>query len=387
MKDVKKLLKKQAESVLPDDAKVKQGIARELGFAEREQAALTTAGTTAAAKSKTKTPLLVGAGALLLAIVLFLALALPALLRGESALPGGNKFLQITSADDFYAYGAASVATLIASEEQAQPAAQALSLSAGDGVQARAAQDRLTAEQEATVNEYLALVESLLSDGAIRHETVQADESTGYRYAMTVTGQDLLGGKAAYTLYFNETLTATGADGGETEEEYSIEGVLDTGEGLYSVSGGKKTESEQDESESELWFRAETGENSYIRVEQEWENETEDGEQESEQKYVYTIVRGGKVAERTAVEYETEQDELELKMTVEKYGADGEKQKDELEFKKETEKGKTVLEVRARMNGEETSFRIFVENGKYRYEFSDGSSSDHDRYGRDEDDD
>ena len=380
MKDVKKLLKRQADSVLPDDTKIKQSIARELGFAEQERAALTTAGTTAAAKSKTKTPLLIGAGAVLLAIVLFLAIALPALLRGESALPGGNKFLQITSEDDFYAYGAASVATLIASEEQAVNAAQPLSFASAAGLVTRAEQDRLTEEQEATVNEYLALVESLLSDEAIRHETKQAHEDTGYRYVMTVTGQDLLGGETAYTLYFNETLTGTDSEDGELEEEYAIEGVLDTGEGLYAVSGGKKTESEEDESESELWFRAETGKNSYIRLEQEFERETEDGEEESEQKYVYTIVRDGEVAERTAVEYETEQNELELKMTVEKYGADGEKQKDELEFKKETEKGKTVLEVKARMNGEDTSFRIVVENGRYRYEFSDGSSSDHDRH-------
>lgn len=380
MKDVKKLLKRQADSVLPDDTKIKQSIARELGFAEQERAALTTAGTTAAARSKTKTPLLIGAGAVLLAIVLFLAIALPALLRGESALPGGNKFLQITSEDDFYAYGAASVATLIVSEEQAANAAQPLSFASAAGLLTRAEQDRLTEEQEATVNEYLALVESLLSDEAIRHETKQAHEDTGYRYVMTVTGQDLLGGETAYTLYFNETLTGTDSEDGELEEEYAIEGVLDTGEGLYAVSGGKKTESEEDESESELWFRAETGKNSYIRVEQEFERETEDGEEESEQKYVYTIVRDGEVAERTAVEYETEQNELELKMTVEKYGADGEKQKDELEFKKETEKGKTVLEVKARMNGEDTSFRIVVENGRYRYEFSDGSSSDHDRH-------
>ena len=380
MKDVKKLLKRQADSVLPDDTKIKQSIARELGFAEQERAALTTAGTTAAARSKTKTPLLIGAGAVLLAIVLFLAIALPALLRGESALPGGNKFLQITSEDDFYAYGAASVATLIASEEQAANAAQPLSFASAAGLVTRAEQDRLTEEQEATVNEYLALVESLLSDEAIRHETKQAHEDTGYRYVMTVTGQDLLGGETAYTLYFNETLTGTDSEDGELEEEYAIEGVLDTGEGLYAVSGGKKTESEEDESESELWFRAETGKNSYIRVEQEFERETEDGEEESEQKYVYTIVRDGEVAERTAVEYETEQNELELKMTVEKYGADGEKQKDELEFKKENEKGKTVLEVKARMNGEDTSFRIVVENGRYRYEFSDGSSSDHDRH-------
>ena len=380
MKDVKKLLKRQADSVLPDDTKIKQSIARELGFAEQERAALTTAGTTAAARSKTKTPLLIGAGAVLLAIVLFLAIALPALLRGESALPGGNKFLQITSEDDFYAYGAASVATLIASEEQAANAAQPLSFASAAGLVTRAEQDRLTEEQEATVNEYLALVESLLSDEAIRHETKQAHEDTGYRYVMTVTGQDLLGGETAYTLYFNETLTGTDSEDGELEEEYAIEGVLDTGEGLYAVSGGKKTESEEDESESELWFRAETGKNSYIRVEQEFERETEDGEEESEQKYVYTIVRDGEVAERTAVEYETEQNELELKMTVEKYGADGEKQKDELEFKKENKKGKTVLEVKARMNGEDTSFRIVVENGRYRYEFSDGSSSDHDRH-------
>ena len=150
MNKIKKQLKRQANSVLPDDNAVKANIARELGFAEREEVLATNAGTTAARR---RVPLYIGIAAILLAIALILIFILPPILRGKDPFaPGGNKFLSIRTEDDFYAYGAASVATLINSETNAQTASvrsqtNAQTASADAGAAVRAQQGHLTAEQ------------------------------------------------------------------------------------------------------------------------------------------------------------------------------------------------------------------------------------------------
>ena len=164
----------------------------------------------------------------------------------------------------------------------------------------------------------------------------------------------------------------------ETESEYSITGILVVNGAEYPVQGGMETEEEEGESESELTFVAYTGVDSYIRVEQEFEQE----EGEREQKYVYTVAENGRVLEKTEVEYEEEEGEVKLKMTVQR--ADG--TKDELSFEDESEKGVRKLRVDARMDGEEISFCIYIEQEVYRYEFENGSH-DFDRHWHDDDDD
>ena len=397
MKDVKKLLRSQAAGALPDDARVKENVRRELGFAGAEPVLAAAHGGTAAAGTKKKwLPLAAAFLALALIAAVLLAVFLPG---GSSSLGGGNKFLQISTADDFYAYGAASVGSLLSSESGGNAsavsarAASAASASAAPAAAADAADGtsdgHLTAEQEGLVNEYLALAEGLLSDGAIEHSIAGADASSGYDYVMTVTARDLLGSSVTYTMYYDQTLTGSETDDGEREDSYSLEGMLVLDGVSYPVTGGKVEESESGESETELWFRAETGENSYIRVEQELESETEGGSTETEQKYIYTIWRDGALAERTTVEYESEAGELELKMTVERRLSDGSRETDVLEFEREEEGGSTVLRVNAQMGGERVSFRVYIENGTYRYVFSDNTSSDHSRpsHGDDDDDD
>lgn len=398
MKDVKKLLRSQAAGALPDDARVKENVRRELGFAGAEPVLAAAHGGTATAGAKKKwLPLAAAFLALALIAAVLLAVFLPG---GSSSLGGGNKFLQISTADDFYAYGAASVGSLLSSESggnasavSARAASAAVRAPASPSAAANAADGtsdgHLTAEQEGLVNEYLALAEGLLSDGAIEHSIAGADASSGYDYVMTVTARDLLGSSVTYTMYYDQTLTGSETDDGEREDSYSLEGMLVLDGVSYPVTGGKVEESESGESETELWFRAETGENSYIRVEQELESETEGGSTETEQKYIYTIWRDGALAERTTVEYESEAGELELKMTVERRLSDGSRETDVLEFEREEEGGSTVLRVNAQMGGERVSFRVYIENGTYRYVFSDNTSSDHSRpsHGDDDDDD
>ena len=369
MKDIKKMLKAQAKDVLPDE-KLRESIKQELGYRAAEEAPVLARADGGSEQVKGKRKLMIPLVALAV-ILLVLAIVLPLALPGSSptVLPGGNKFADITNADSFYAYGAASVGSLLASESDTSPV--------------RAMKDDAAQEEKhiETVNRYMALVEGLLSEDAIEATAVAGNEE--YQYGMKIGYTDLLGNAAHYTLYYNKHfLSAEQED--EKEEEYAIEGVLVAEGKTYPVSGNYETESEEDETEGELFFRAylDEAKSSYIEVTQEYESENEDGEQEVEREYVYSRYENGKRVERTTVEYESEEGELELKLTIEQ-----ENVRDELVFESGRRDGETVLLAEGKLSGEDVRFAVYIREGGYHYVFEDGSSSDHDRYDDAHDDD
>lgn len=372
MKDIKKMLKAQAKNVLPDE-KLKENIKHELGYDAGTADALVLAradGGTEEKKGKQKVMIPLVA---LAAILLVLAIVLPLVLPGTVSplpLPGGNKFADITNADSFYAYGAASVGSILASE--------------GETSSVRAMTDESAREEKhiETVNRYMALVEGLLSEDSIEATAVAGEY--GYSFGMKIGYTDLLGEAAHYTLYFDKIFLSAEQEDDETEEEYAIEGVLEAEGRTYPVRGNYETESEEDETEGELFFRAylDEAESSYIEVTQEYESENEDGGQEVEREYVYSRYENGKRVERTTVEYESEEGELELKLTIEQ-----EDVRDELVFESARIDGETVLLAEGKLSGEDVRFTVYIREGGYHYVFDDGSSSDHDRYDDDHDDD
>lgn len=399
MKDVKKLLKAQSKHILPDEG-VKENIKRELGYSDAEQSAAYAHGGTERFGRKGIISL-IAAG---LALVLCLCIVLPVLLlhRNPSTpgLIGGGTLDSIDSADEFYAYGAASVGSLLsAAQASGQGAEMQKSARTAAGEQSAAMQKStqgeaafapgagmrslslpartsggLTDEEQAVADAasgYLALAEGLLADGAIEYTAVElGQEEHGYPYRMTVTVRDLAGGAVQYTMYYDKILTESETDGEETEAEYDIEGVLLIGGEEYPVRGEKETESEEDETELSLQFTAyrpsDTGRKvPYLRMEQESEEETAEGE--AEKFYLYTLYdENGAPSETTAVEYEQEEGELELKITVQRGG-----QKDEFLFWREDGRG-DVLSAEANIGGEEYRFTVTIEAGGYRFEFSDG---------------
>ena len=371
MKDIKKMLKAQAKDVLPDE-KLRESIKQELGYGAAEEAPVLARADGGSEQTKEKRKVMIPLVAIAV-ILLVLAIVLPLALPGSSptVLPGGNKFADITNADSFYAYGAASVGSLLASESDASPV--------------RAMKDGAAREEKhiETVNRYMALVEGLLSEDAIETTAVEGNEE--YRYGMKIGYTDLLGNAAHYTLYYNKHfLNADQKEEDEKEEEYAIEGVLVAEGRTYPVSGNYETESEEDETEGELFFRAylDEAKSAYIEVTQEYESENEDGEQEVEREYVYSRYENGKRVERTTVEYESEEGELELKLTIEQ-----ENVRDELVFESAHRDGETVLLAEGKLSGEDVRFIVYIREGGYHYVFDDGSSSDHDRYDDDHDDD
>lgn len=329
--------------------------------------------------------------AVLLVAAIFLCIFLPIWLqRGGAPTPGGDIGV-FGDADSFYAYGAASVGAILSSGEgsvsSSPHAVTADAAVAAAEVYPVAAADADAAQVE-ILNKYLSLVESLLGGSGITGESVAPAE--GYEFGMRVTRVDLLGGHDSYELYYNKKFLGSETDGDETEENYSITGVLVTDGGTYRVSGTYQTESEEDGRESELFFRAYTGDgaDSYIEFRQSQESEHDDGDPETEAEYVYTVVTDGVRRERTVVEYEGETDETELSMVIDRYDADGSRiSREQLLFEDETEDGARVIVVRGTLDGEAVAFRIYVRGDGYDYVFSDGTHIPGDRYDDDDDDD
>ena len=376
MKKIKKLLSEHSAEILPDKH-IKDNIKRQLGYEEKEVSLSYAHGGEKTVKENRNK--LIALCASVFAVLLALCILLPVFLHKSKApffpAPSGNKFADITDADSFYAYGAASIGTILSSEKSATPALQK--------VRAMSAVVRKnSSEQIDTLNKYMALVESLLSDGAITGEGIAGE--MGYTYGMTVSYTDLLGDSVSYVMYYDKVFLEGETEDDETEESYFLSGILVIEDTAYPVEGSYETEFSEGETENELYFKAftDTEKNSYIEVEQETETEEDDGEAETEKEYVYSVYSKNKLIEKTEVKYEKEDDELELKMTVSKDG-----KKEELIFNDETEDGERVLFVRGNIDGRDVRFRIYIRQGNYHYVFENGESSDHDRFDDQDDDD
>lgn len=392
-KDIEKMLAAGKDRILPDES-VKSRIADELGYTSSAPALAYAHGGVKTVSNKKRVAIIAAAAAVVMAIVIGIAVPL-SLNNGSSPTnPFGNKFLQITDAESFYAYGAASVGALLSGDDSALTSlssinARGSSVSANAGgagvlnscampnasgasaltytaMPSAGANSAATDEAVQTAERYMALVENLLGSGEIT-ETVSVG-TNGYEYTMTVSYTDFTGSKIEYTMNYDRTPLGSETEDGETEESYAIGGELVIGGSVYPVEGIYETETEEDETGSSMEFKAYTSSDkrSFIAVEHETENETEDGENETETEYVYTVTENGRVVEQTTVGYETENDELELEMTVRANG-----RTDRLLFTDETEHGERVLSVRADINGESVSFKILVRGGEYVYVFPD----------------
>ena len=432
MKNVKKIMAKHKSEILPDK-KIKDNVRRELGFDGAQYSAAYAHGGEQTADVRRNKIIVLCAAAL--AVVLLLGAIIPALMKNRKPITPSvsNKFAQITDAASFYAYGAASVGTLLASSDSlptvrklsdSLPTVRKLSASLPT-VRKLSASAEIEKSRLTTVNRYMSLVESLLSEQNIVSNMISGER--GYRYGMTVKHTDLHGNEISYRLYYDKYPTATESEdknyyginrddkisklktsdgespdykayngykidnaynidknNDKTEKDYSIKGILLIGGAEYFVEGVYETENDGGESESELYFKAFTNaeKTSYIEVRQKHERETKSDETEIEQEYVYSVYVDGVLTERTEIEYETEKDELELKMSVTKDG-----ETETILFKGEFENGERILRARGKVNGQTVSFRVYVLNDGYRYVFDDGSFSDFERDDDDDDDD
>ncbi|MCD7728552.1 MAG: hypothetical protein LUI60_01395 [Clostridia bacterium] len=356
MKDIKKLLSSQAKDILPDE-NVKQNIIVDLGIDEGVKA-YAHGGTE---KSSNKKVFYIAVAAVLVVCITVFCVVMNIFNGGGTSVTPSITTNTITT-EDFYAYGAASAGSILsARNSQSQSVA-----TAKNKITANQLSD---SEQQAAdlVNEYIYFVEELLGGNSIIHSTTETEAIEGYSYSMAISYSNLLGENVYYTMYFNETQSGSKTDGGEVETAYEITGILVVDGVQYPVEGGRSVESETGETETELWFKAYTDENSYILIKQEYEEESEDGQIETEQSTEIYIYTDGKLTESVVAEMENEDGETELELIITKDNV-----KSTIEIECENVNDVTILQVKATIGSTKYSFKIYVENGSYRYVFNDG---------------
>lgn len=295
--------------------------------------------------------------------------------------PGGTGgFGELDTPEEIYGFSAASAGMLISAMDTgaASTAAESTDIPADPGtgetpadpgtgteVPSEPVVDSVTAELDG----YMALVESLLSDGGF-NVTTEASDREGYQVKSVVTYRDMHGNAIGYTMYYNEVLIPDyddddDDDWDEIEEEYYIEGIMIVDGAEYPVRGERSSESEPGESEDETEFIVTLSSTRRMVVEQ--SVETEDGEHERE--YNYVIYEGRNVIERSTFEYEVEYGETEIEMTHYKDGVNT-----VFFFDKEMRHGKEVIRIRVGSTASPTASYIvnLVENAdgttSYTYE-------------------
>lgn len=275
-----------------------------------------------------------------------------------------DKFGAIETAEQAYAFSAATAGTLISSMNGGRAAALAQTKSVAFGEQVT---DQETIEE---LNGYMMLVESLLADGAFG-TTESASDREEYTTKVVITYKDMLGNTLDYTMYYNEELLPDNDrddddDDDEIEEEYAIEGVMLVDGNEYAIRGEKETETEGDEWETETKFRVSLGETQTMLVEQKTEKERG----EEEQEFVYSVYEGRTLLERSSFEYEQEDGETELKFSITKDGST-----QIFYFEREKEHGEEVIKIKKGDKNSAEKYRVFIqtdENGNtsYVYEYA-----------------
>lgn len=312
-----------------------------------------------------------------------------AFLPGIAACTNSNtgsssgKFGGLTTTESVYGFSAASAGMLVSSINVAKPAAHTAAKKASPYLMAATSLADETNDTQAgettevpevtpdagntgtaELDRYMSLVESLLSDGGFNIVSQPSDRD-GYTEKTIVSYPDMHGNTLQYVMYYNQILESSETDDkeGESEENYSIKGVMVIDGADYDIEGNKNSESEPGESETETEFTVKIDDTRYIRVEQSIETEDD----ESEQSFSYSLYENGKLAERSTFSYETEQNETELKMTSFKNG-----KTQVFYFEKEVKNGEEIIEIHI---GNGTGGNGYIvraetdENGNSRYTY------------------
>ena len=265
---------------------------------------------------------------------------------GEAGMGGAGVSLE-AGARDAYGLGAVTTARLLAGSMAAEPAA-ASALAASGEADAGSAQSGALLPQETvgTFNEYFQMLDTFLDESAFRTTvTENPDGALAYDYKLTVEGEQLDGSAVSYVMYYSEEQIALPPDDDDDEivEAYRITGVMEMEGVSYQMSGYRSVETEQ-----------------------------ERGENESEQEYVYSVYRDGKLHERTTVAFEQEDEhggrETEYSLGIYR---GGETSYYEIE-RAERNNGAVTIQVNYRVGGARGSFVITQSaEGAYTYRFGD----------------
>lgn len=312
---------------------------------------------------------------LALSLALVLAVGLVACNDPTGGGSVNGKFDAFNTTESVYGFSAASAGMLISSMNGAQPACD-VATAADDDDDDEVDNEPANGAEEvvidtAQLDQYMALVESLLSDGNF-NVLSQTSDRDGFEEKMVVSYKDLSGNTLSYVMYYNQVLTDSETDDedGEVEEEFSIDGVMAIDEKDYVVHGERKIETEQGESENKTEFVVTLDNNRTLRVKQSLEVEDD----ETEQKFSYSLYDGETLVESSTFSYESEQGETELKMSTLK---DGKTQV--VYFEKELKGDKEVIEIHVGKGKTGKGYIVNVnvdENGNKSYTYTETEFDD-----------
>lgn len=274
---------------------------------------------------------------------------------GGSFNPGGNgSFGELDTSEEIYGFSAASAGMLISAMNDGSAASLATSAADATAPDATAPDTGVTEPVTPVVDPvteeldgYMALVESLLSDGGFT-VTTEASDRADYDVKSVITYRDMNGNTLGYTMYYNEILIPDFDDDDddddddwedrfEQEEEYAIEGIMIIDGIEYRIHGERSTETEPGESEDETEFIVYLSDTRRMVVEQSVESE----QGELEREYNYIVYEGRNVIERSTFEYENEMGEIEIEMTHYKDGVST-----VFFFDRELVRGEEVIRIR-----------------------------------------
>ncbi len=272
---------------------------------------------------------------------------------GNGGTTGGNGQGTITTVKSNYAFATVGSGALLsglsAENEDAVP-----SNAPANGQYVT--QDELPAEDLETINRYLGIVESFLSDSGVTFSETESDKE-GYAFKLVAQSKDMTGKATEFILYYNETRTVVEED----ETETVLEGIMSFNGQEYTVRG----ERESSFNEHEMEFIAYIDRSNYVKIEQ----EQEDGENE----YSYTVVENGVAV--AAFELEIEQEANETEVEIRSYENNV---TTVIDFKEKiASNGKSHIEAKFVENNVMTRFSIHVTENpdgteSYLYKFSTG---------------
>ena len=284
-----------------------------------------------------------------------------------TAIPAGTGSGGISAAESAYGFSAVSAGMIISSMngDGSADGATVSGESTSGGEETQPGTDEPAPETPdpapetpdggTTLDDYMSLVDGLLSGGAFGVVTRPSDRPE-YSDKDVVTYTSGTGAVQSYEMYYNLTGNYGDDDDDDDEEEYGIDGIMIVDGAEYPVRGERSVERDGGETESETEFRVTLGERYYMSVEHSSETENEDGESSVQQEYSYSIYRDGRLVERSTVEYETEDErgesETEVKMTAYADGVSS-----VFCFTKETVRGEEIIRLRA---GEGRDVRNYI---------------------------
>ena len=361
MKDIKKLLSQQRNEILPGNA-MKDIIKQKIRLEQKQTSLVYAHNGQQKGDNALKTKLLVCS--IVLILVLLVGIFIPILLNknfDNNKRQIYNKFAQVTNAETFFAYSAASVGNLLSSPYTATNCSvMATSMSVGTRVLTK--ESDLNSAQTEIIDRYMPLVINLLSTSNIESNIAEGD--INYKFVMNIHYTNLNGEVVIFKMLFNKLLLGEENEEDEVEQNYAIDGILLKGNEKYHVEGLHKIETEEGESESEMCFKAflNSEKTSYIEVQQNFEIENEGNENEIEQEFIYSLYNNGKVVEKNTIKYESEDNELSLRMHI-----ITERGTNILLFNYERIKNKNVLHVVGNIGDESINYYIYFHEDGYQY--------------------